>query len=101
MKTPTRSGPLVIIGGAEDKKGECDILRRFVELGGTHARLVVLTIASDYPDLVGREYTQIFERLGVRKVRALDVRTRDQASNTELLSELEKATAIFFTGGDQ
>ena len=33
---------LVIIGGAEDKEGECTILREFVRrAGGTKARIVI------------------------------------------------------------
>src|SRR5205823_5644639 len=34
MRSPRTPGPLVIIGGAEDKKGDCTILREFVRLAG-------------------------------------------------------------------
>lgn len=101
-KTPRAAGPLVIIGGAEDRRGPCTILREFVRLGGGgRARVVVLTAASHYPKEVGAEYVAVFDRLGVRQVQALDVRRREQAAEAELVEAVEEATAVFFTGGDQ
>ena len=50
-------GQLVIIGGAEDKEGECRILREFVRrAGGTKARIVVMTVATELPREVGENY---------------------------------------------
>jgi cyanophycinase len=102
VKKVVSPGPLVIIGGAEDKKGQCGVLREFVRLaGGSKARLIVMTVASEAPDEVGALYQQVFERLGARHVQVLDVRQRDQAGDPTLLGAVEKATAVFFTGGDQ
>jgi cyanophycinase len=102
MKAPHAAGPLVIIGGAEDKEGECSVLRTFTHLaGGPRARIVVLTVASEYPDEVGEAYQEVFRRLGVKQVRVLDVREREQASDPGLVEAIEQATAVFFTGGDQ
>ncbi len=102
MKRPRAAGPLVIIGGAEDKKGSCKILRELVQLaGGSRARLVVLTVASDYPTEVGAEYEQVFTHLGARQVQVLDLRRREQATDEALLAAIEDATGVFFTGGDQ
>src|SRR4051812_25946196 len=96
------AGPLVIIGGAEDRKGECGILRALIRLaGGAKARLVVLTVASDDPAVVGGQYLEVFQRLGVRHTKVLDVRTRERANESDLVDEIEKATAVFFTGGNQ
>lgn len=96
------SGTLLIIGGAEDKKNECRILKRFVALaGGSQAVVAVLTTATQEPATVGREYRQIFNRLGAGEVRVLDITTRDRADDPVSIGIIEGATGIFFTGGDQ
>ncbi|MBD2004872.1 MULTISPECIES: cyanophycinase [Cyanophyceae] len=95
-------GQLVIIGGAEDKEGDCTILREFVRrAGGTQARIVVMTVATGLPDEVGRTYTEVFERLGVDDVRIVDTANREDGSDPRALEAIEKATGVFFTGGDQ
>jgi len=95
-------GQLVIIGGAEDKEGDCKILREFVRrAGGTQARIVVMTVATGLPDEVGRTYTQVFERLGVNEVQIVDTARQEDASDPKALEAIEKATGVFFTGGDQ
>lgn len=95
-------GPLVVIGGSEDKKGECRILREFVRLaGGPHARVVVMTVATEFPLEVGAEYLEVFDRLGVEDVRTFDVSCRENANATVAVKAIEKATGVFFTGGDQ
>jgi cyanophycinase len=93
---------LVIIGGAEDKKAECRILREFVRLaGGRASRIVVMTVASEHPAEVGEEYLQTFVRLGAGKAEILEVSSREDATGTGPMETVEKATAVFFTGGDQ
>ncbi len=95
-------GQLVIIGGAEDREGECTILREFVRrAGGLNARIVVMTVATSLPDEVGRTYTGVFERLGVESVEVLDTKDRQDGENTDALAKLKEATGVFFTGGDQ
>ncbi|MBY0230578.1 MAG: cyanophycinase [Gemmataceae bacterium] len=102
MKTPTAPGPLMVIGGAEDKTGRCAILREFVRLaGGARARIVVLTVASEYPAEVGAEYAEVLARLGAGQVRPLDVRRREEACAEGLVEAIGAATGVFFTGGDQ
>ena len=95
-------GQLVIIGGAEDKDGDCIILREFVRrAGGVKARIVVMTVATELPREVGEDYMKVFERLGVEDVRIVDTVTREDASSSTYLEAIEKATGVFFTGGDQ
>jgi cyanophycinase len=102
MKAHREAGPLVVIGGAEDKKGACGILSEFVRLcGGPKARIVVLTVASEFPKEVGAEYLEVLQRLGAKQVRAMDVRDREEAHAEELVDALAGATGVFFTGGDQ
>jgi cyanophycinase len=93
---------LVIIGGAEDKEGDCQILREFVRrAGGTKARIVIMTAATELPREVGENYIRVFERLGAENVRIIDTETRSDASSSTALEAVNKATGIFFTGGDQ
>ncbi|MDQ0190168.1 cyanophycinase [Alicyclobacillus cycloheptanicus] len=95
-------GPLVIIGGAEDKQGECRILREFLRLGGgSHARVLVMTVATELPIEVGMEYIDVFKRLGAQDVRTFDVSNRDAANRSSAVEYIRDATCIFFTGGDQ
>ncbi|HEX8708790.1 MAG TPA: cyanophycinase, partial [Pyrinomonadaceae bacterium] len=102
MRLAKPRGLLFIIGGGEDKEGDCTILAEFVRLaGGKQARLVVMTVATDAPEEVGKEYQQVFRRLGAKKVSVVDVSARSDASDKKLLATLEQATGVFFTGGDQ
>ena len=95
-------GPLLIIGGAEDKEGDCLILRRLIELsGGTGAKVAVITAATDEPAAAGREYVEVFRDLGARRVTVLDIPDRSAADLPSLAAGLLDATAVFFTGGDQ
>jgi cyanophycinase len=95
-------GPLVIIGGAEDKEGDCLILREFVRrAGGTKAQIVIMTAATELPREVGENYTRVFERLGAENVRIVDTESREDARSSTALEAIGKATGIFFTGGDQ
>jgi cyanophycinase len=93
-------GRLLIIGGAEDKTGEMEILREAVHLmdGG---RMVVMTTATEHPEEAGHTYRALFTRLGAREVEAVRVDTRREASGAEAAKALRRADAVFFTGGDQ
>ncbi|BAZ50237.1 cyanophycinase [Nostoc sp. NIES-4103] len=93
---------LVIIGGAEDKDGDSQILREFVRrAGGTKANIVIMTAATELPREVGENYIRVFERLGAEKVRIVDTESREDASSSTALEAIAKATGVFFTGGNQ
>ncbi|KPU44572.1 cyanophycinase [Oxobacter pfennigii] len=95
-------GKLVIIGGAEDKEGKCEILRKVVHLSGKeNSRIVVMTTATERPEEVGSLYKKIFKRLGVKTVDIVNINARAEASNEEYTQLINEATCIFFTGGDQ
>lgn len=95
-------GHLLIIGGAEDKTGKCEILRYFVQAaGGEKARLVVVTTATREPEATGETYQEVFGRLGVTEVDLLDVQDRPGANSSGVEERLKQATGVFFTGGDQ
>ncbi|GIM46031.1 cyanophycinase [Collibacillus ludicampi] len=95
-------GRLVIIGGAEDKEDRCEILQEVVRMaGGSHARVVVMTVATEVPLEVGAKYLEVFHRLGVADVRTFDVSSRENANARSAVKAIEEATCVFFTGGDQ
>jgi cyanophycinase len=97
------SGPLLIIGGAEQMSPPSDtILARFVELaGGPAANIAVIATASNDPDCREIEYQRVFTRLGAGRVTPLRITDRDHASSPEAAATILGATGVFFTGGDQ
>ena len=95
-------GQLIIIGGGEDKEGDCKVLREFVRrAGGREARIAVMTVATSIPGEVGSQYRDLFERLGADTVDIVDTERREDASYSGNLEIIEGATGVFFTGGDQ
>jgi cyanophycinase len=95
-------GPLVLIGGAEDRVGEARVLREFVRLsGGSKARLAVVTVATEHPAEVGAEYVSVFRRVGCKDVRTFDVPDREHAKAVGTAAKLEAVSGVFFTGGNQ
>ncbi|MEN6412168.1 MAG: cyanophycinase [Veillonellales bacterium] len=98
----TRAGNLVIIGGNEDKQGDCLILRKFMEIaGGRQARIAVLTTATELPREVGDEYRNLFTQMGADNAPVLYITNRESANDRHQIREIDNATGIFITGGDQ
>ncbi|GAA4248839.1 cyanophycinase [Dactylosporangium darangshiense] len=96
-------GKLLVIGGAESHDaGDDEILERFVLLaGGADANLVVIATASESPAEREKEYAEAFHRLGAERVTPLRLESREDANGDLATSALERATGVFFTGGDQ
>jgi cyanophycinase len=94
-------GYLIIIGGAEDKKGDSSILKEAASMLSPGGRLTILTTATEYPDEAGAEYRSVFARLGVQAIDVLDIRTRDDANSDTSASLIDGTCCVFFTGGDQ
>ena len=102
VRASEAAGPLVIIGGAEDQNGEARILREFLRLaGGVSSRVLVITVASEAQMEVGQHYSEIFNRLGAEEVRALAINKRGEANSRAAVEAVERATGVFFTGGNQ
>ena len=96
-----KRGHIVPIGGAEDKEGDSDILRKFLEVsGGKKARVVIIPTASSLDD-TGRRYEKIFKKLGAQEARALPITNRTEAGKEEWLAYVDEADALFITGGNQ
>lgn len=95
-------GPLVLIGGKEDKEGERGLLREFVRrAGGPRARILVVTYPSRDPTWVERSYRDSFGRIGVAEVRALHLADRRTADDPASVAALRSADGVYFTGGSQ
>ena len=101
VESHKRRGYIVPVGGAEDKEGAANILRKFIEVsGGERARIVIIPTASTLED-TGRRYEKLFRKLGANEAKSLPLASRSDASKSEWLDYLEKADGIFVTGGNQ
>lgn len=113
----TPKGKLIAIGGNEDKGKEPEgghntkvfthnfieegILRRVVdEMGGTSARIAVITSASSIPEEVAENYISAFGKLGVKDLDILDIRDRSQVK-PEMIKRLAKCDGVMMSGGNQ
>jgi cyanophycinase len=97
-----RPGPLVIIGGGEDREEEAAVLREFVRLaGGAGARVLVIAVASERQAQLAGVYTELFRRLGAAEVRALGIAHRERANSQVAEEAVARSTGVFFTGGSQ
>lgn len=95
-------GHLLIIGGAEDKRNDRVILRRFVQLcGGAEAHILIVPIASDFPEVAGKVYEEIFTRMGAGQVRVLVGNNRGDMLAQKGNALLDGVTGVFLSGGDQ
>jgi cyanophycinase len=95
-------GHLLIIGGAEDKYNERRILRKFLQLAGDEeANILILPVASDYPEFAADVYVQAFRKLGVANPRVLRATSRHDVITADIDALLDGVTGIFISGGDQ
>ncbi|MBS41925.1 MAG: cyanophycinase [Nocardioides sp.] len=95
-------GPLVIVGGAEDKLRSRRILRETVRLaGGPAARIAVVPTASSLGPAVSEVYDALFRTEGAADVVTVDPASRDEARDPDLAASLDDVTGVFMTGGNQ
>jgi cyanophycinase len=102
MMSGMNKGNLIIIGGAEDKSGDCTILKTFVNLSGeAAARLTIITTATEQPVESGNQYKSVFSKLGSSGISIMDINSRDEADMEKNVKLINDSSGIFFTGGDQ
>lgn len=95
-------GHLLIIGGAEDKYNERRILRKFISLAGEEkANILMIPVASDFPEFAADVYIQAFKKLGVTNLKVLRATSRQEVVEADADALLDGVTGIFISGGDQ
>lgn len=93
---------IMVIGGAEDKVHGREILYTFfTRSGSSEASIAIVPSASREPTLIGERYQSIFEEMGAKHVKILDIRDRAQSEDRHFQDYIEECTGVFLTGGDQ
>ncbi len=93
---------IIVIGGAEDKVHGREILRTFFNrAGGNEAMLAIIPSASREPTLIGERYQRIFEEMGAKHIKVLDIRDRAQSEDKDFQQYVSQCSGVFLTGGDQ
>lgn len=102
-KTPKNAqrGYIIPVGGGDKKVRTSPILQKLVDIsGGADARMVIIPTASQLDD-AGERTKKVFEELGVSDIQIVDLETRADGEDPEMLDRLQNATGMFLTGGDQ
>jgi len=95
-------GPLIAIGGAEDKTSKAIILSRVMALAPDDNKTVgVITTASSTPAEVFEDYCDVFTRLGATAVHDIRIRERAEAEDAAHADVIKGCGVIFISGGDQ
>ena len=96
------AGPVMIIGGAEDRFRDKVILGTFADLaGGADGTVVVISTASSLGDAATQAYRELFLGLGIGAVTGIRPEEREEADDPAVVSTLAEATGVFLTGGNQ
>lgn len=112
-------GKLILIGGAEDKGERSDetfdadvnvenyhehgILKRIIDESAKkgRSRIEILTTASTVPKEIGSDYTKAFARLNAGNTGVINIESRQEAHDADILKRLKAADVVMVTGGDQ
>jgi cyanophycinase len=94
-------GPLLAIGGAEDKSRDRVILNRFLDLSGNGtARIAIIPTASSLTN-AGDRYRAVFRDLGANQIEVLEITDRATADDKGIAEVITQSTGVFMTGGNQ
>ncbi len=105
-------GTLLIIGGAEHKGGnnelemetknlefkQFEILKLLLK---KKKKVEVITTGSEIKQEVKKEYKQAFDKIGFKNTGFIPIDDKNEARLDKYIKRIEKADAIFFSGGDQ
>ncbi len=95
-------GPLIAIGGAEDRTSKAIILSRIMDRVAQDNKTVgVITTASSIPSEVFAGYREVFTRLGATQVHDIRIRERAEADDYAHADVIRGCGVIFLSGGDQ
>jgi cyanophycinase len=101
VDTPNQRGWIIPVGGGEKKVRSSPIMQQFIELcGGVDARIAIIPTASQRDDAGSRTYN-VFQQMGVTDITIMDLVTREDCQDEAKVAQLENATGIFMTGGNQ
>lgn len=101
-RTAFGAGPVMVIGGAEDRVRDKVILSRFASLaGGADAHVVVISTASSLGDQATEVYRELFASLGVGTVTGVRPEEREEADDPAVATMLLDASGVYLTGGNQ
>jgi len=96
------AGPVMVIGGAEDKLRDKVMRARFATLaGGIDGRVVIVSTASSLGGEAVAIYRDLFLGLGIGEVAGLRPEEREQADDPAGVEAIRNATGVFITGGNQ
>ena len=96
------AGPVMVIGGAEDKLRDKVILSRFAKFAdGEAGKVVVISTASSLGDQATAMYRELFTGLGIGEVVGVRPEEREEADDPEVAAVVREATGIYLTGGNQ
>jgi cyanophycinase len=96
------AGPVMVIGGAEDKLRDKVILSRFAKFAeGAQGKVVVISTASSLGDQATAMYHELFTGLGIGEVVGVRPEERDEADDPRIAAMLRDATGVYLTGGNQ
>ena len=100
------TGNLIAVGGGESSditEDSIKIFENFLELSGgaEKARIVLMTVATDKPEESEERYKKIFEHLKFKNFETVNIADRSESYDETILKKIEKASGLYFTGGDQ
>jgi cyanophycinase len=96
------AGPVLLIGGAEDKFRDKVILSTFAQLaGGRDGHVVVISTASSLGAVATATYRDLFLGLGIGRVSGIHPEDRADANAADAAELLSQASGVFLTGGNQ
>jgi cyanophycinase len=96
------AGPVMMIGGAEDKFRDRVILSTFADLaGGSDGHVIVISTASSLGEAANEAYRELFQGLGIAEVTGIRPEERAEADDPAAAKLLAEATGVFLTGGNQ
>lgn len=103
---PLPRGSLMVIGGAEDRRGEKEVLRRFVAActhadGRARPRIAVLPAASAFPQVSWERYDAALADLGVAERVYLAVHSPADAADPQWVQALREVDGVLMGGGNQ
>jgi cyanophycinase len=93
-------GILIPIGGHEDINGDMAILARVIdETRRSNPRIEVITVATNVPEEISKDYFAAFEDLGLDDLGEIYLDKREEIA--DYIDRIKDCDAVFFSGGNQ